>query len=69
MFQLKYLIIDFHVLHFRIFKVLQVGFFFKSFYKHNILGFFFSVLDWLFWAFCIFIHVQQYPILHKKTCL
>ena len=45
MFQLKYLIIDFHVLHFRIFKVLQVGFFFKSFYKHNILGFFFSVLD------------------------
>ena len=42
MFQLKYLIIDFHVLHFRIFKVLQVGFFFKSFYKHNILGFFFQ---------------------------
>ena len=39
MFQLKYLIIDFHVLHFKIFKVLQVCFFLR-FYKHNILGFF-----------------------------
>ena len=36
---LQYLIIiDLHALHFRIFKVLQLGF--LKFYKQNILGFF-----------------------------
>ena len=37
---LQYLIIDFHALHFRIFKFCKLVFY--SVCKHNILGFFFK---------------------------
>ena len=41
----QYLMTDLHASHFRIFKVLKLGFF-LSFCKRNILGFFFKALQY-----------------------